>query len=165
MRLVVAAAVSFAMSAPPAGAQTDFGRLQVQPGDLIYVTPPSGVEVAGPLTRISPFLLEIDGHQFKPEPGLEIERRGDSVMNGMLLGLGIGAIAGVTIGAESCLHRPLWHCGVGASITYGAIGALIDWLRVGRTLIFRGAATASGQSSRVKPPVGPAGEGDARPSP
>ena len=165
MRLFVAAALSFAMSAPPAGAQTDFGGLQVQPGDLVYVTPPSGVEVAGPLTRISPFLLEIDGHQFKPEPGLEIERRGDSVMNGMLLGLGIGAIAGATIGAEACLHKPLWHCGVAASVTYGAVGALIDWLRVGRTLIYRGAATASGQSSRVKQPVVLADEGPGWPSP
>ena len=103
MRLFVAAAVSFAfaVSAPP-GAQTDFGGLQVQPGDLRCRGLPS---------------------------------------------------------------PPLWHCSVAASITYGAIGALIDWLRVGRTSIYRGAATASGQSSRVEPPVVSAGEGSGWPSP
>ena len=49
-------------------------------------------------------------------------------IKGAAIGFPIGAIAGVTIGAEACLGKPKWHCAVGAGLTYSAIGALIGWL-------------------------------------
>lgn len=132
--------------ATPVHAQLDFSSLDLRPGDPIYVTQPSGVEIGGRLTRISPMLLEINGYQFKPEPGLKIERRGDSLLNGTLIGLAVGALAGATIGAEGCLHSPLWPCVIGGGATWAAIGAFIDWRRVGRTRIYLGTAGPSALS-------------------
>ena len=127
--LAVPAFMSIAF-VPPAHAQSDFGELKLGPGDQIYVTPPSGAEVSGRLISLTPTLLEIDGHQFKPEPGLTIDRRGDSLLNGALIGVPIGVLAGVTIGAEACLDSEKWKCAVGGAVTYAALGALIDWLHV-----------------------------------
>lgn len=153
MRLLFVAVIAFAalLFTSPARAQADFGGLDIHPGDQIYVTQPSGVEVGGRLTRISPAMLEINGYQFEPEPGLKIERRGDPLLNGALIGFGFGALMGATIGGEGCLKQPLWHCVVGGALTYGAIGTLWDWLRVGRTPIYRGTAAASARSPRVTP--------------
>ena len=77
----VAGFISIA-SAAPAHAQSDFSGLTLRPGDRLYVTQPSGIEVRGSLTRLTPTLLEIDRHQFKPEAGLTIDRAGDSLLNG-----------------------------------------------------------------------------------
>ena len=51
------------------------------------------------------------------------------VMKGALIGFGIGALLGTTVGQEACLHSPRWHCAVGAGTMLGAIGAVIVWLR------------------------------------
>lgn len=155
MRMFFVAVIAFAalLFASPARAQSDFGGLDLQPGDQIYVTQPSGVEVGGRLTRISPVMLEINGYEFKPEPGLKIERSGDPLLNGALIGFGFGALMGATIGGEGCLREPLWHCVVGGGVVYGAIGTLWDWLRVGRTPIYRGTAATSARSPRLTPLV------------
>lgn len=140
MRPITAAVAAFLSMAyvSPARAQSDFSGLKLGKGDQIYVTPPSGAEVSGRVISLTPMLLEIDGHQFKPESGLRIDRRGDSLLNGALIGVPIGALAGVTIGAEACLDSEKWKCAVGGAVTYAALGALIDWLHVGRTRIYTG---------------------------
>jgi hypothetical protein len=137
LALAVAASISIAF-VPTAHAQSDFSKLKLGSGDQIYVTPPSGAEVSGRVISVTPTLLEINGHQFRPESGLTIERRGDSLLNGALIGLPIGVVAGVTIGAEACLDSQRWKCAVGGAVTYAALGALIDWLHVGRTRIYVG---------------------------
>jgi hypothetical protein len=140
MRPIAFAVAAFMSMAfvPPAHAQSDFTGLTLGPGDQIFVTPTSGPEVSGRVISLTPTLLEIDAHQFKPEPGLTIDRRGDSLLNGALIGLPIGAVAGVTIGAEACPDSQKWKCAVGGAVTYAALGALIDWLHVGRTRIYTG---------------------------
>ena len=47
---------------------------------------------------------------------------------GALIGFGIGAALGATVGQEACLHSPRWHCAVGAGTMFAAIGAGIAWL-------------------------------------
>ena len=51
------------------------------------------------------------------------------VGEGALVGFGIGALLGATVGQEACLHSPRWRCAVGTGTMFGAIGAVIAWLR------------------------------------
>jgi len=78
----------------------------------------------------------------------EIARRGDSVMNGLLIGAAFGA--GAVAGASSDCEEPYPGYGVcitpavGAvtfSMVYGGIGALIDHFIKGRTVVFRAQRT------------------------
>jgi hypothetical protein len=52
----------------------------------------------------------------------------DSILTGGLIGFGVGAVLGTTVGAEACLHEPRWHCAVKVGVPVAAIGALIGWL-------------------------------------
>ena len=52
----------------------------------------------------------------------------DSILMGGLIGFGIGAVLGTTVGAEACLHEPRWHCAVKVGMPIAAIEALIGWL-------------------------------------
>jgi hypothetical protein len=155
-RLAFASILALCLAARPALAQDDFGGLQIKPGEVIYVTDPAGVTVRGPLKALSPSTLTIDGHEFKPTPGLTIERRGDSIWNGALIGAAVGAgFAGVLAAlgdciAPQCTGRP------GASlltpvIVYSAAGAWFDWRSQGRTVVYRG----NRPSARVTPQLMP----------
>jgi hypothetical protein len=145
----MAAAVTLG-GASSAGAQTDFSGLKVRLGDVVYVTDSGGVQVSGRLTHLSNTTIAIDGYQFSPQTSLRIERDGDPIWDGALIGFGIGMVMGTTVGAESCLHQPQWHCAVEGGIMYGAIGAFIDWLHVGRTVIFQAPDTRS-KAARLMP--------------
>ena len=122
-----APALAAAQSAP------DFSQLHVNVGDKVYVTDmTTGVEVSGPLTSLSASELGINGHVFAPAPDLKIEKAGDPVWDGTLIGAGIGVLSGTTVGSEACLHHSLWPCAVSGALSYGLIGALIDSLHKGR---------------------------------
>ena len=58
-----------------------------------------------------------------------VARSGGGVAKGALIGFGIGAVLGATVGQEACLHSPRWHCAVGGGAMFAAIGAGIAWLR------------------------------------
>jgi hypothetical protein len=138
-----------------ASAQSDFSGLAATPGDYIHVTDPSGVEVSGRVSRVSPLLLAIDQYEFKPQPGLEIARPGDSLWNGALIGLAVGAgLAAMVAGVGDCVAV---ECTKGPSLlapvaVYGAIGAFIDWRHKGRTVIYEGVAVAH-PSVRIAPEI------------
>lgn len=141
--------------AVPTMAQEGFNELAITPGDVIYVTDSAGITVSGPLKTISPSNLTIDGHEFKPAAGLTIERRGDSVRNGTLIGLAFGAGLGAMVaGLGECPER---SCRGPAIITpavvYAVVGAVIDWRHKGRTLIYRGRPDAV--SLRIAPELTP----------
>ena len=79
------------LSCAVAGAQSleDFARLKVKPGDTVYVLDEqTGVEVTGPVRSVTPAELKVEGYSFKPMDGLKIERRGDPIWDGALLGGG-----------------------------------------------------------------------------
>jgi hypothetical protein len=97
-------------SAQPLTSSTplDFSRVRLKVGDLIYVTDPERkVEVSGRLTSLSADALSVDGYRFTPRPGLKVERSGDTIWDGAAYGFLIGGVAGITVGAEGCLHRPM----------------------------------------------------------
>ena len=140
--------------------QSDFGRLRLKIGDYLFVTDPERqVEISGQLTSIDTAEIAIDGRRFVPAPGLTIERAGDTVWDGAALGFLLGGLAGVSVGAEGCLHRPMWHCFVGNGVFMGALGAWIDHKHTGRTTVFRGAPALSGRNAAAidTRPAAPAG--------
>jgi hypothetical protein len=51
------------------------------------------------------------------------------VIKGAIIGGGIGAVLGPTIGAESCPENKKYQCVLKGGITLGAVGALIGWLK------------------------------------
>jgi hypothetical protein len=88
-----AVSVICVLCACPATAQTDFSGLRLRFGQITYVTDPDGTQISGRLTALSPSMLSINGHVYRPVPGLKIERRARPS-----LGWGPGARIGRTIG-------------------------------------------------------------------
>jgi hypothetical protein len=54
-------------------------------------------------------------------------RTWSSVGKGALIGFGIGAALGMTVGQEACLNQPRWHCAK-VGVPFAVIGAAIAWL-------------------------------------
>ncbi len=136
----------FILGVSPAHAQSDFSALHIDLGDRIYVVQVSGVEVGGPVTGLTPSRLSIGQYEFKPEPGLRIERSGDPLWNGFFIGAGVGVLGGLV----SCSEP---ECAVAGAVVYGLFGALVDWAHVGRTKIYqiREAPAVAKRSVRIAP--------------
>ena len=100
----------------------------VQPGDTLTITDNAGVRVRGKLVQISTSSLMLDAsrtlYQFKESDIERIERRGDSLMNGALIGAA-GAIASTLLVCRSmepwkvCLNNP----NIAPWFLTGAVGA------------------------------------------
>jgi hypothetical protein len=155
MRSVSAVVLAALLCAGPARAQSDFSGLNLRPGEVIFVTDSTGTSVSGPVSMISPSALRIGGYEFKPAPGLKIERRGDSLRNGTLIGLAVGVGIAAAVGGQGCTAN---ECPKGAWLVapvagYGALGAFIDWRHEGRTVIYR--APQGGAALRVLPTITP----------
>ena len=170
--------VPLLVTAPQASAQvvaTSFEELRplVKTGDTIYVTDPSGRKTKGRLGELSASSLELlirktgpDGREtFVPQARLSerdvkqilLERR-DSLWNGMLIGLAVGAgpllLAEAAIGGSctydstGCLHYiALYITGpIGAGI-----GALIDAPMKKRTTVYYQAPGQRSSGVQVSP--------------
>ena len=159
--LVCGIGFALASSSAVAGAQTatDFSALRARVGDEIVVTSAEGVEIGGRVTKISPSALSIDGYAFTPSDAIKIERPGDSLWNGAAIGYGVGALFGMTIGAEACLHESTWRCVNAGGIAYGLLGALIDFAHQGRRTIYRSPSAAPRKVMRLVPDIGPERKG------
>jgi hypothetical protein len=121
----------------------------------IDIRNPAAQATAGPRTRIAPSCeptlcyvkadgaRQIQGEAFQnatrfwgasERPALRAAlNRGvapsrDSMVIGGLVGFGVGAVLGTTVGAEACLHEPRWHCMVKVGVPIATIGVLIGWL-------------------------------------
>ena len=97
----------------------------------------------GVVTDLSPTLLTIGGVALKPEPGLRVERSGDSIWNGLGIGFVAGAVLGASVGRRGCFHGATLGCVVKPGLVFGALGALLDRARVGRTTVFIGKRSTS----------------------
>jgi hypothetical protein len=134
----------------------DFSHLPIKAGDKIYVTEAAtGVEVSGPVKTITPGALALNGYSFTPESTLKIERPGDPLWDGALIGWGVGALLGSTVGAEACLHRAQWHCVVEGGVTYALFGIVIDFAHKGRRTIYKGAPNERRKAVHLVPEIGP----------
>ena len=150
--------IGFVMLSSPAllAAQTapDFSSLRAGVGDKVVITDASGVEVGGRVTALTPSALSIDGYAFSPADAVKIERPGDSIWNGAAIGYGVGALFGLTIGAEACLHGSTWRCVNAGGITYGLLGAIIDFAHKGRRTIYKSPSGAPRKVVRLVPDLG-----------
>jgi hypothetical protein len=129
--------------AVPAGAQVTFANLRTAALPTVYVTDVAGQQTSGQLISVSDSALVIRTaaitQTFEPNQVSRLERKGDSLKNGTLIGLAVGVIgSGLMTGA--CLRA---HCG-GVAIPYAlvntgiytAVGAAIDAAISGRTRLW-----------------------------
>lgn len=114
----------------------------------VFLTDLQGAEHRGQLIRLAPdevVLLGRDGERtFRRNEITLIEKRGDSLKNGALIGASIGALGGFFAAGFSDCPAPKQSCGgeraafFALSVaTYTAIGVGIDALIKGRTVLYR----------------------------
>lgn len=131
--------------AVPASAQVTFANIRTQALPTVYVLDRAGHETAGQLVSLGDLALVLKTatvtRTFEPSEVSRLDRKGDSLKNGTLIGLAFGVFTAGAM-AQGCAH---YHCG--ASVVpymlfgtgvYAAIGAGIDALIPGRTRIWPG---------------------------
>ena len=135
-------------SAGQAQAQ-DFSSIQLENLPIVFVEEKSGAETQGRLISITPDAIRIDvaGAQrtFAPAEVVKIDRRGDSLKNGALIGAAIGLVTGFigdcpragtnTNGSDGCPGARVAYV-LGGSAIWAGIGAGIDALIPGRTRLW-----------------------------
>ncbi len=133
-----------ALAAVPAAAQTDFSRMDVEGTPRVIVTDLSGNETAGRLVVWTPssIVVETRGTKrtFTPADAFRIDRRGDSLKTGIIIGAAFGALGGLisdcSKGKSPCRGQRIGLTLTGMGV-WGAIGAGIDALIPGRTQWWR----------------------------
>lgn len=126
----------------------DFSTIQLKNLPVVYVEDRAGAEVRGRLLSITPAAIAIDDdgsrRTFAPADVTKIDRRGDSLKNGALIGAAVGLLtgfigdcprAGTNSGGNSCPGARAGYVLGGAAIWAG-IGAGIDALIPGRTRLW-----------------------------
>ena len=151
---VLVCATAFLLFPTSSGAQSPATALEplssfdtlwsrVRNGDVVYVTDDRAQTTTGIFANASGSTLSmlVDGQMRDTALGdiRLIARRGDPVRNGVLIGVGVGAgVSALTfVGCENadCALLPVI---VVYGALYGAgIGALVDFLIVGRTTVYR----------------------------
>jgi len=145
--LVIGIASASAQTGP---SLTDAGR-HLKMGDRIFVSDGRGHETTGVFAKLSDSSLSmlVNG-QVEEIPAAniqQIDKRGDSLLNGFLIGAAIGggleaaAYASCDDAVSDCLN-PGAAMAVGAGV-FGGVGALIDHFIKGRTPVFRVKQTAA----------------------
>jgi hypothetical protein len=143
-------------------------RLLVRPGDSVTVIDINGQEVSGKITDLSASSLVLTAND-RPREWRETEvatirqRRGDSLANGALIGLGIGAgvsAIGIAAWVNSDTYEGEVTAGEAVAVTllYGGLGAGIgtgiDALITRRKVVFE-RHSASGVTVQIAPLLTP----------
>ena len=116
---------------------------RLSPGDTVFITTHTEGEIRGRLVRMSPEAIVVAGDHGERSVASRdigwIEKRGDPVWMGTLIGAGLFGFAMMGAAGASCSP----DCGtqVPAAMALGigvgaAAGALIDWMIPGRTLVY-----------------------------
>lgn len=141
---LAAASIISVASASHASAQADFSTVNVKAGDVIYVTTLAGAQISGRIARLTSTTLSIDGYDFKPELGLKIEKLGDRLWDGSVIGAVAGLALGLFSAADECgIDWSVARCSLAGAAWGGGLGLLIDWQHKGRTVVYSGARSAS----------------------
>ena len=118
-------------------AQDAWSDLRSEGLSTVYVLDDTGQETTGELLQLDAdalvLLVEGTERRFEAEQIIRLDKRGDSVRNGLLIGVAIGAVLGLMSDAG-----PL----VGA-LGFGGIGLGIDALRRGRTTLYEASGSVA----------------------
>src|SRR3954454_16098439 len=151
MRFVfpVIGAIACCAVAVPSSAQGNFGQIRGDGSPTVYVTTATGQEAKGRLITLSQSEITITTsagpRTFTAEEVRLIEKKGDSLKNGALIGAAVGIFGSVVGSADMCSedHSNGRSCAgsvialsVIGTATYVAMGAGIDALIPGRTRIW-----------------------------
>lgn len=154
------AASAWAQSGPPvprprAEQSSDTLWQRVKSGDTVFVTDSTARESAGVLATLSDSTLTllVEG-SLRDIPLADVKqvskRGGDSLWNGFLVGLGAGAVMGIVDVTTPCPSGDSFWCedythlstgkktgiAAGDAMLFGGIGALVDYLHKGRTIVY-----------------------------
>jgi len=154
---ITLAAISLLLAFALAAAQEpvrDFSQLntRLKPGDTIWVTDGQGRQVKGRINSLAPDSLGVDAGGFRTFSAGDVTmihlREGDSLANGALIGLAVGAVAGALVMVAVCDGEAGCAPG-GALLGAGAgagIGVGIDAARGGKRVLAYRAPGASGSA-------------------
>ena len=183
--LILLGSMALLLVAPVRAQQvaTSFEELQalVKPGDTIYVTDTGGVTIKGKLAGLSASALELRVRRDASVPPLGLSERNvnhivverfDSLWNGTLIGLAVGAIPAVLIGlaepretycGTSLCSRVPWGEIAGSGLGLGGIGAvigvLVDLLNKEQVTIYVQPPGQRSANARVSPFLWKSGAG------
>jgi hypothetical protein len=133
--------------AGPALRAQDFSTVQLKGMPTVYVEDRNGREVEGKLVSLteSALTINIDGvtRTFTPAEVTKVDRRGDSLKNGAIIGAAFGLIGvffndcpGARGGNDNGCPGARVGYALGGAAIWGAIGAGIDALIPGRTRLW-----------------------------
>ena len=167
---VISLLLAFALAAAQEPVRS-FDQLdtRLKPGDTVWVTDAQGREIKGKITSLAAEVLALkaDGSRTFSAADVRLveERRGDSLLNGGLIGFGIGGVGfGLTCLATIDDQDRGW-CAL-VTVVYGGIGAAagvaVDALIPGKKIVvYRAPAPGGARTSRlsVSPLVTPRTKG------
>ena len=140
---------------------------ELKPGDTIWVTDAQGREMKGKIGALEPGAITLrgrGGQRLSLSDVREVTvRRGDSVANGGIIGMTVGALAGLGIGIAGCATYPKddplrgdaclmaiglsWIPGLAIG---GLVGVGIDAMIPGnRLVVYRGAGPGGASHARL----------------
>ena len=140
---------------------------QLKPGDTIWVTDAQGREVKGKIGALEPGAITVrggGGRTFNLSDVRQVTvRRGDSVANGGMIGMAVGALAGLGVGIAGCATYPKDDplrgdaCLMAIGLTWipglavgGLVGVGIDAMVPGdKLVVYRGADPSGASHARV----------------
>lgn len=155
MKIALAALAAVLATASAAHAQATFANVQPSGLPTVYVIDRAGTETRGRLVSITESLVSIDVNgatkTFTPDQVSLIERKGDSLKNGAIIGAVIGLGGGLLSAgladcpgsSSSCPGAKIVGVALSSAI-YAAIGIGIDAAVSGRTRIWPRTSQQSG---------------------
>jgi hypothetical protein len=135
----------------------------------VYVLDDTGAETSGKLVRLNAdsivILAEGGERRFDAARIRRVQKRGDSIRNGVIIGAVVGAVlGGIGVGIADCPGVDQNGCAAAragmfvlSTSIYTALGAGIDALVVGRTTLYTAAPPAPGRltgASSGSPSIG-----------
>jgi len=148
-RLIAGCLAGFSFVALPAAAQEGFP--QVKAGESVRVTDLSGSRLAGRIEALTNDALTVQGRVLGVAQVAKIERKGDSLWNGLAIGAGAGLLLPL-LPTESCSNQSTAGCVASGIVTGALLGLAIDAIHRGYTTVYR--AGHGKPSVRVLPELG-----------
>ena len=131
MKIILLVSMAVILAAATAGAQTapsdTLSDTGLAPGAIVRITDSSGALVQGKLVGLTPTSIRVKAgrsvKEWRASDILEIQKRHeDTVLDGALIGLGVGIAAGIATAYGACSH-PDSECEAIANVVFIPIGA------------------------------------------